>query len=139
MTIADMMTRDPVTVAPDDTLRRAAELMDELNVGVLPVVVDGRLIGMLTDRDITVRATAAGLAPDDADVSEAMSGHPRFVYEDQEIGEAERIMGEAQVRRLPVLDREERLVGVLALGDLATEGAGTDTLEAISTPSEPDR
>ncbi|MDT7934505.1 MAG: CBS domain-containing protein [Sphingomonadaceae bacterium] len=141
MQIADIMTPAPETVAPQDTLKRAAELMDELNVGVLPVVGDGRLLGVITDRDITVRATAAGLAPDDAFVSEAMSANPRTVSPEDDVAEAQRIMSDQQVQRLPVVDSTGRLVGILSLGDLAEsdpEGV-EETLAEVSFPASPER
>jgi CBS domain-containing protein len=141
MQIADIMTPAPDTVAPEDTLKRAAEMMDELSVGVLPVVSDGRLLGVITDRDITVRATAAGLAPDDAFVSEAMSSNPRTVSPDDDTAEARRIMADQQVRRLPVVDGDGRLVGILSLGDLADvdpEGV-EETLAEVSFPAVPER
>lgn len=135
------MTPAPETVAPDTSLQAAAALMDELNVGVLPVVEDGRLLGVVTDRDITVRATAAGADPADSFVSEAMSANPRTVGPDDEIEAVEQVMADAQVRRVPVVDAEGRLVGILSLGDLAeadTSGAEA-ALEAVSTPAAPDR
>lgn len=141
MKIADLMTRDPQTIAPDDTLRRAAELMDDLDVGVLPVCDAGRLVGMVTDRDITVRATAAGESPEAAKVGEIMTTDLRWCYEDEDVEGAERMMRQAQIRRLPVLDRDRRLVGVLSLGDLAAKGARDvrETLDIISQPPQPDR
>lgn len=141
MKIADLMTRDPQTIAPDDTLRRAAELMDDLDVGVLPVCDAGRLVGMVTDRDITVRATAAGESPEAAKVGEIMTTDLRWCYEDEDVEGAERMMRQAQIRRLPVLDRDRRLVGVLSLGDLAAKGARDvgETLDIISQPPQPGR
>ena len=137
------MTRDVQVVAPGDTLRRAAKLMDELNVGVLPVCDGRRLVGMVTDRDITVRGTSAGLAPDEAKVCEVMSEGARYCYEDEPVMEATNLMQRLQIRRLPVVDRDNTLVGIVALGDLATDAKNTqaveDTLERISTPSRPDR
>ena len=141
MKVADLMTHDPQPIGPDDTLRRAAQLMDALNVGVLPVCDGERLVGMLTDRDIVVRATAAGLAPDDATVGDIMTADLRWAYDDEEVEEAEQMMRATQIRRLPVLNRQRRLVGMLSLGDLAAKGAAAvrDTLGAISRPPAPDR
>ena len=143
MTIRDIMTRDVQAVGPDDTIRRAAQLMDQLNVGGLPVCDGSRLLGMITDRDITVRATSAGLAPDRCTVSEVMTAEAHCCYEDDPVTAVARLMGERQIRRVPVIDRDDRLVGIVSLGDLATEAkddrtAGT-ALERISDPSEPDR
>ena len=143
MTIRDIMTRDVQVVRPDETIRRAAQLMDQLNVGVLPVSDGTKLLGMITDRDITVRATSAGLAPDQCKVSEVMTTDPRFCYEDDPVNEVARLMGDQQIRRVPVVDRDNKLVGIVSLGDLATDAkddrAAGSALEQISSPSEPDR
>lgn len=140
--IADIMTPHVVSVGPHETLRRAAQLMDELNVGALPVCENDRLIGMITDRDITVRATAAGQGPDDAQVRDAMSIEVRWCYENQEVDEVMAQMGDAQIRRIPVLHHDsQKLIGIVSLGDMATKhSAGVDhTLENISTPAMSDR
>ena len=141
MKVADLMTRDPQTIAPDASLHEAAELMDELDVGVLPVCDSERLVGVITDRDITVRSTAAGEAPDTATVAGAMTDEVRWCFEEDDVREAERIMRQTQIRRLPVLNRDRRLVGMLSLGDLAAKGARDvrDTLDVISQPPQPDR
>ena len=88
MKISDIMTRDVQTVSPNDTIRRAAQMMDELNVGVLPVCDGHKLVGIVTDRDITVRATSAGLAPESCKVAEVMTEGPRYCYEDDPVNEA---------------------------------------------------
>lgn len=143
MTIRDIMTRDVQVVGPNDTIRKAAQLMDQLNVGVLPVSDGTKLLGMITDRDITVRATSAGMSPDQCKVSEVMTTEPRFCYEDDAINDVARLMGDQQIRRVPVVDRDEKLVGIVSLGDLATDAkddrAAGSALEQISSPSEPDR
>jgi CBS domain-containing protein len=141
MRIADVMTRDVRVVQPDRTIRDAARLMDEMNVGVLPVCDGRRLIGMITDRDITVRATAAGLAPADTSVRQVMTEEVEWCFEDDDVDEIVEIMSRRQIRRLPVVSRDKRLVGIVALGDLATdqEDAAARALHRISTPSEPDR
>jgi CBS domain-containing protein len=141
MKIAELMTHDPQPIAPDDTLKRAAELMDALDVGVLPVCDGERLVGMITDRDIVVRATAAGLAPEASTVGDIMTADLRWAYEDEDVDEAERMMRDTQIRRLPVLNRQRRLVGMLSLGDLASKGApaARETLDAVSRPPAPDR
>jgi CBS domain-containing protein len=141
MTVADLMTPEPVTVAPGDSLQRAAELMDELNVGVLPVCTGRRVVGIVTDRDITVRATAAGMDPARTPVGQVMSDRVRCCSAAQSPAEVLRQMAAVQIRRLPVLDDAQQLVGILSLGDLAArrpEGVA-DTLRSISTPSAPDR
>ena len=141
-TIADVMTRDVQSVSPQETIRRAAEMMDELNVGSLPVCDGQKLIGIVTDRDITVRATAAGKAPDEAKVEEVMTDQIRWCFDDQEVDEVMQQMGDTQIRRVPVIDHNtHQLIGIVSLGDLATKhSAQVDrTLENISNPSEPDR
>ena len=141
MKASDLMTANPQTVSPDDTLTRAAELMDELDVGVLPVCEGERLTGVVTDRDITVRATAAGQAPNETRVAEVMTADLRWCFEDEGVDDVERLMREAQIRRIPVLNRDRKLVGMLSLGDLAAKGARDvrDTLDIISQPPQPDR
>jgi CBS domain-containing protein len=115
--------------------------MDELNVGALPVCDDSGLVGMITDRDITVRATAAGLSPDQARVRDAMTEHARSCTRDQSVEEAMTQMADVQIRRLPVVDGEHRVVGIVSLGDLATRHSGhvAAALRRISDPSVPDR
>ena len=141
MRIADVMTPDPRTVRPGDALQFAAQLMDELNVGVLPVVDGGELIGILTDRDIVIRSTSAGQDPNTAKVSDAMTTDAQTLQEDASVEEAVEIMEERQLRRVPVVNGAGRLVGIVSLGDLAASGTpeAADALEAISTPAEPDR
>ena len=130
-----------ITVRPGDTLQSAAQLMDELNVGVLPVVDGGELIGILTDRDIVIRSTSAGQDPNTAKVSDAMTTDAQTLQEDASVEEAVEIMEERQLRRVPVVNGAGRLVGIVSLGDLAASGTpeAADALEAISTPAEPDR
>ena len=141
MRIADVMTREVKVIGPERSVREAARLMDDLNVGALPVCDGQRLVGMITDRDITVRATAVGEDPDRTQVTKIMSEDVRWCFEDDDVSEVVRTMGDVQIRRLPVVDREKRVVGIVALGDLATDRAeGTEeALRNISEPSEPDR
>jgi CBS domain-containing protein len=141
-TISDIMTRDVRSVSPQETVMRAAQIMDELNVGSLPVCDGSKLIGMVTDRDITVRATAAGMAPDQAHVNDVMSQQVRWCFENQPVDEVMDQMSDSQIRRVPVLDHDShQLIGIVSLGDLATKhSAEVDrTLENISEPSQPDR
>lgn len=137
--IASVITRNVVVVRPDETLQRAAELMCRLDVGALPVY-DGRgLVGIVTDRDITVRATAFNKRPDETEVREVMSDQTLSCSEHDEIEDVVQLMGEAQVRRLPVLSREGEIVGIVSLGDLATRQEVEDldhTLRDISQPSD---
>ena len=140
MQIRDVMTPDPATVQPGDSLQRAAAQMDELNVGVLPVTDGGKLVGLITDRDIVVRSTSAGQDPKTARVADAMTVDPQTMGPDTHVLDAIRLMEEHQLRRLPILD-DGRLVGIVALGDLAAAGTpeAGEALETISTPAEPDR
>ena len=140
MKVSEVMTPNPATVSPGDTLRHAAAMMDDLNVGALPVCDGAHLVGIITDRDITVRAIAAG-KDSGCRVSEAMTDEVRACPIDADIDAAERMMQELQIRRVPVVDTDEHLVGILSLGDLATDDVrGTrETLEQVSRPSRPDR
>ena len=123
MKVSERMTRNPRTVAPDESVRLAAALMDELDIGALPVCdEDDNLIGIVTDRDITIRATALGSPPDSTNVSEVMTETVQSISEDSDIGEAEQLMSTAQIRRVPVVDGDNHLVGILSLGDLALSG-----------------
>lgn len=122
--IADIMSTDVKTIQPQESLRRAAQCMRELDVGALPVCDGERLLGMLTDRDITVRGIADGLDPDTACVSDVMSPGAQTLTAEQDADEAKRLMGEHQIRRLPVVDAQRRLVGIVSLGDLAVRESG---------------
>jgi CBS domain-containing protein len=145
--VYEVMTREVQSVSSRDTVRRAAQMMDDLNVGALPVCDGERLIGMVTDRDITVRATSAGLSPDDALVEQVMSTDVRSCFEDQSLEEVARQMADTQIRRVPVVSHDDarRLVGIVSLGDIATKAAGgarrhvvEQVVEKVSFPSEPD-
>ncbi|GJI97561.1 inosine-5-monophosphate dehydrogenase [Duganella caerulea] len=136
------MSRDVTSVSPEETIRRAAELMDDLDVGALPVTEGHRLVGMITDRDITIRATAAGLGPEETLVTEVMTEDICYCYEDQSIEEVLEDMGDIQVRRVPVVSRDDhKLVGIVAMADLvqdeAMEGRTVETLRDISSPVPP--
>lgn len=140
-TVSEVMTRNVEVIAPEESLQRAAQLMDELNVGALPVCTGKKLLGMITDRDITVRAVAAGHGPAETCVSDVMSERVRWVSEDDSTETAAHQMSDMQIRRLPVLNARHELVGILSLGDLATRDTrqADEALREISTPSEPDR
>ena len=116
-------------------------MMDDLNVGALPVCNGSRLVGIITDRDITIRATADGMRPDTTLVQAVMTDDVCWCFEDDPVQDIEREMARRQIRRMPVVDGRKRLAGMLTLGDLATDRApGTeDTLRSISHPSEPRR
>lgn len=143
-TVAEVMTRDARAVSPQESVQRAAQLMDELNVGALPVCEGQTLVGMVTDRDITIRATAAGRSPAEAHVDEVMSTEVRWCFEDEPLDDVMSKMADSQIRRVPVLshDDQKRLVGIVALGDLLTKSAqpqaASGTAGQISSPSAPD-
>ncbi|MFL5339157.1 MAG: CBS domain-containing protein [Gemmataceae bacterium] len=137
MQVRDIMTRHVQSIRPDASLREAARQMHDLDIGFLPVCDGGRLVGTLTDRDITVRAVAAGDDPDATSVREVMASEVIFSFDDEDVASAARTMKDKQIRRLVVLNRDKRLVGILSLGDLADTGdellAG-NTLEFVSEP-----
>src|SRR5512146_1896599 len=134
MKIRDIMVSDVETAEPDDTLDELAMMMREQDVGAIPVVEDGELIGIVTDRDIVVRCIAEGKDPTDVAVDEVISGDLHTVGPNDDLEKARRIMAEHQIRRLPVLE-DGTLVGMVSLGDLAVkadEDKAADTLEEIS-------
>ena len=138
MQLRDVMTINVRLVDPGTSLRDAAVLMRDGDFGLLPVGEHDRLVGTITDRDIAVRAVAAGKDPERTTVREAMSEGIRYCFEDQSVADAAAMMGEQQIRRLPVLNRDKRLVGIVALGDLAVEPAADEEAgEALSGVSEP--
>jgi CBS domain-containing protein len=138
MNISQVMTPAVKIISPTDSLQSAALLMRENDFGLLPVEDDDRLIGMLTDRDITIRAVAEGLSPAETEVQEVMTTEVEFIFDDYPVEEAARYMSELQVRRLPVVDRDHRLVGIVSLGDIALseqQSAGA-ALSSISQSDE---
>ncbi|MDQ7744359.1 CBS domain-containing protein [Hydrogenophaga pseudoflava] len=138
-TVSEVMTPDPQSVPPEESLRAAAELMQTLDIGVLPVCDAGTLVGMLTDRDIAVRSVAGGLVPESTCVGDIMSPDLVFCTPGQDIGEAMKLMGDKQVRRLPVIDDDRRLVGIVSLADLALRQGGhiDQAVRDISAPESP--
>jgi len=140
--ISDIMTREVRTIAPDARLQEAAQLMRDTDVGALPVCDGRRLMGMVTDRDIAVRAVARGVSPQDATVAEVMSKDVSWCFADQSVGEVLQQMGDQQLRRIPVVERDSmELAGMVSLGDLAVrQGAPVEsTLEDISRATPPER
>jgi CBS domain-containing protein len=140
MLVKEIMTHNVEVVSPGDTLEQAAKRMEELNVGPLPVCEGNRLVGVLTDRDITVRATAAGCDPKSTLVCDVMSQENLVCcFEDQDVQDVARLMKEKQVRRIPVMSRANHLVGIVSLGDLATEardpGQPGEVLKKVSQPT----
>jgi CBS domain-containing protein len=136
MKVRDAMTSDVQLCTPEDTLRDAAEAMAALNCGLLPVTEGNRLVGMLSDRDIAIRGVAMGRGPDSR-VRDVMTADVKYCFDDQDLEEVTENMGHIQVRRLPVLDRDKRLVGIIALGDIARKNTGDGTAAALSQISRP--
>jgi CBS domain-containing protein len=140
MKLRDIMTPDPVVLDPDTTLREAASKMRDLDSGVMPVGERDRLVGMLTDRDITVRATAQGKDPTSTPVREVMTPNVVYCRDDDDLKSAARKMEEHQIRRLLVLNHDKRLVGIVSLGDLAVHEPDNrltgEVAEAVSEPAE---
>ena len=143
MQIKEIMTRNVECVRPTDTLETAARKMRQLDIGPLPVCENDRVTGMVTDRDITVRATAEGLDPMKATVREVMTPDIVYCFEDQDVRDAADTMAAQQIRRLVVLNRDKRMVGIVSLGDLAVDSGDKkktgETVRAVSEPAEPRR
>ena len=139
MKVSELMTSCVECTRPDAPLQQAAEAMKRFDIGSLPVCQHDRLVGMVTDRDIVVRSVCEGHDPESDHVADVMTSEVIFCYEDEDADAAAHLMKEKQIRRLPVLNREKRLVGILSLGDLAAEPGGEplaeEALEGISEPS----
>ena len=136
MRVNECMTRDVAIANPQETICDAAKMMAECDAGVLPVGENDRLVGVITDRDIAVRAVAEGHGPD-AKIRDVMSQEVRYCFEDDDVEEVLQNMGELQVRRLPVLSRDKRLVGIVSLSDLATNGASANAGKALTDIARP--
>jgi len=136
MKVSEVMTREVRVANPSQSLREAAQMMADLDAGVLPVGADDRLVGMITDRDIAIRGVAEGKTPD-TPVRDVMTADVKYCFEDEEIEHVARNMAEIQIRRLPVLNRDKRLVGIIAIADLATNEDPELVGEAVSGISEP--
>ncbi len=140
--VSDVMTRGVRTMSPSDTLVKAAQAMEELDVGAIPVCDGERLVGMVTDRDIVLRGVAQGRPVDSTHLDEVMSADPRWCFDDQPVDEALEQMRDAQIRRMPVVDHDKHLVGILSLGDVAVkadDAKAGEALGSVSEPAEPDR
>lgn len=137
MMIKDVMTANVGMAAPATTVAEAARMMKEADIGILPVADGDRLVGMISDRDIVVRAVANGKEAGEMPVSEAMSDRLLYCFEDQSLSDVASNMGENQIRRLPVLNRDKRLVGIVSLGDLSTSGATGEVAKAMEEISAP--
>jgi CBS domain-containing protein len=136
MQVQDLMTRDVATVSPDQSVQSAARLMADLDVGVLPVGENDRMVGIITDRDIAVRGLAQGKGPR-AKVRDVMTPEVKYCFFDQEIDEIAANMADIQVRRLPVVNHDKRLVGILSLCDIAVSDDPDQVVEALSGISRP--
>ena len=137
MRVSDAMTRDVRLANPGQSIRDAAKMMAEIDAGAMPVGEGDRLVGMITDRDIAIRAVAAGKGPD-TPVREVMSMEQvLYCYEDEELDHVARNMGDIQVRRLPVVDRNKRLVGIVSLGDIAQSAGARPAGNAVKGLSKP--
>ena len=139
MKVSDKMTRNVRVASPDDSLQQVARSMAECDAGALPVGEGEGLVGMVTDRDIAIRAVAEGKGPD-TKVREVMTADVKYCFEDEDLDHVARNMGEQQVRRLPVMSRDKRLVGILSLGDISMgEGAmpAGAALAGVSQPGGP--
>ena len=136
MKVSEVMTRDVQTVRPDQPVQQAASFMLSADAGSIPVTDGDRLIGMITDRDIAVRGVAKGYGPD-TPVRELMTNDIICARDDDDVDEVASKMSEAQVRRLPVIDDQDRLCGIVSLGDLsrdADEDTANEALEGVSEP-----
>lgn len=137
-TVTDVMTRNVRTLTPRDTVASAAQAMDKLNVGVIPVCEGDKLLGMVTDRDLVVRAVAQGLDGNTA-LARVMSTDVRTARESDDLDTVLADMASSQIRRLPVLDGAERLVGIISIGDIAVKGQDEkdvgQSLAEISSPA----
>jgi len=143
-TVAEVMTRGVRSMSPQDPVVQAAQAMDELNVGVIPVCEGEKVVGMVTDRDIVVRGVAQQGDTKSLKLADVMSTNVRCVHEDDDIDEVLTQMAQAQIRRLPVVDGNDKLVGIVSLGDVAAKTPEEEedialSLGDISTPAEPDR
>jgi CBS domain-containing protein len=136
MKVSEAMSRDVRVASPEETVQKAAQTMASLDAGVLPVGEKDHLVGMITDRDIAIRGIAKGKGPQ-AKVREVMTEEVKYCFDDQEVEEVARNMAELQVRRLPVFNRDKRLVGILSLGDVAIsrdDACAAEALRGISRP-----
>jgi CBS domain-containing protein len=135
--LRDVMSRDVQVISPETTIREAAQTMSDHGFGMMPVGENDRMIGAISDRDIAVRAVAEGKGPG-TKVREIMSAGVWWAYDDDTVEEGAKLMSEHQVRRLPVVNRDKRLVGIVALGDFAVEKSDIKpAAEALSKISEP--
>jgi CBS domain-containing protein len=136
MKVREVMTRDVYVANPQNSIREVARVMTDIDCGSVPVGENDRLVGMVTDRDIAIRAVGQDKGPDTR-VEEVMTRDLRYCYEDEDLEHVTHNMGEQQIRRLPVVDRDKRLVGILSLGDVAMSTDCNETSEALTGISRP--
>ena len=136
MKVQECMSRDVRVISPDDTIERAAQMMAQIDAGVLPVGKNDKLVGMITDRDIAIRGVAEGCKPD-ARVGDIMSQEVLYCYDDEDTDEVLENMAEIQVRRMPVVNHDKRLVGIVSISDIAKdeEKEAGEALRDITRPS----
>jgi CBS domain-containing protein len=136
MKVSEVMTRDVTVISPRQSISDAARLMADCDTGALPVGENDRLVGVITDRDIAIRAVAEHLSPE-TPVRDVMSEEVLYCYEDETIEHVAENMGEQQIRRLPVVNREKRLVGIISLGDLSRNAKSSTAGKAVAAISQP--
>ncbi|RRI02324.1 CBS domain-containing protein [Mesorhizobium tamadayense] len=136
MKVGNCMTEAVRVASPDQTLQEAAATMASLDAGVLPVGENDRLVGMITDRDIAIRGVAEGRGPE-ATIREVMSAEVRYCFDDEEVEDVLRKMGDLKIRRMPVISRDKQLVGIVSLGDLTMNGEAAQAGEALGGISQP--
>ena len=141
MKAQDIMTANPATVTPDTRVRQAAKLMKQHDIGILPVVESAgskKLVGVLTDRDIAIRLVAEGMNPDESEVRALMSANPKTARASDSVKDVMKLMGEQQLRRIPIVDDRGALVGIIAQADIVLEASdekkAEETIEKISRP-----
>ncbi len=143
MKLRDVMTHNVESIQPDASLLEAARKMKSLDIGIIPVLEHDKPVGIITDRDITVRGVAEGRDPSTTRVSDLMTRNVVCVIEDEDVKKAAELMQKKQIRRLLVSNQQNHIVGIVSLGDLATDARDTKltgrTLEEVSKPSEPTR
>jgi CBS domain-containing protein len=143
MKLKDIMTKNVEIITPEISLKDAAMRMKDLNIGILPVGENDRLVGMVTDRDITIRAVSEGKDPAATKVREIMTPDAKYCFEDDDITAAAKKMKDLQIRRVLVLNKEKRVTGIISLGDMVVDSGDDkmsgEVLHKISEPAKPDR
>lgn len=135
MRVSEAMSREVRLASPQQSIADAAQVMAEMDIGSLPVAEDDRLVGMITDRDIALRGVGRGYSPD-TKVAEVMTKDIKYCFEDEDLAHVAKNMGDVQVRRLPVMNRQKRLVGIVSLADVALEAQPRHSAETLRKVSE---